>query len=88
MKLLANLPNGEVLTLLSVPKFDYDFNVWVYDFVQPVKLPKNTELVIRQIFDNTAQNPKNPNPNRSVTFDYQRLNEMNWSMILYTVESS
>lgn len=60
MLLTATLPDGKVLTLLDIP--DWDF-AWQdrYLFTSPVKLPKGTRIESLITWDNSADNPHNPN---------------------------
>ena len=63
----AVLPNGTQVPLIRI--LDWDIN-WqaVYDYKQPISLPKGTRLEMRISYDNSAQNPRNPNhPPKSVT---------------------
>ncbi len=61
--------------LLQVP--DYDFN-WQhnYEFTEPVLLDSVDELKIAVTFDNSSENPFNPNPGQYVTWGDQTWEEM------------
>lgn len=69
MRLVANLPDGgEPIQLIWVK--DWDFN-WQdhYQFSEPIKLPKGTQLFVEAWYDNTSGNPKNPHlPVRTVGY--------------------
>ena len=54
-------PDGKTETLLSVP--DYDFG-WqsVYRFEKPLRVPKGSKLTWIGRWDNSADNPRNPDP--------------------------
>ena len=56
----AVLPDGSKLWLLRIE--DWDFN-WQnrYSYVEPLSLPKGTTLHMQLTFDNSAENPRNPN---------------------------
>lgn len=60
-------PNGEHETLLHVP--DYDFN-WQhsYDFKEPKRVPAGSVLRFTLWWDNSEQNPANPDPTATVTW--------------------
>ncbi len=76
MKVEAYLPDGKVEPMIWIK--DWDFN-WqdAYGYVQPLKLPKGTRLVAEAIYDNSADNPANPNqPPRNVRFGEQTTDEM------------
>ncbi len=64
----AILPDGGELTLLHIDDWDFD---WLneYRFVEPVHLPAGTIVTMQFTFDNSADNPDNPNsPPRAVRF--------------------
>ena len=71
----ALYPGGSSEVLLSVP--DYDFN-WqsLYRFKQPKRLPAGTVIRVRGAFDNSRQNPANPDATARVGFGEQTTDEM------------
>ena len=76
MEVTATTPEGEELTLLDIP--DWDFN-WqdVYRLEEPLRLPAGTEVRMRYVYDNSAANPQNPfDPPRRVTFGPLSSDEM------------
>ena len=74
-KYTATYPDGRTETLLSVP--DYDFG-WqsVYRFADPVPIPKGTKLSWVGVWDNSADNPRNPDPTQEVRWGLQTWDEM------------
>jgi peroxiredoxin len=68
-------PDGRSETLLAVP--DYDFN-WqsVYRFEKPVHVPKGTRLTWSGRWDNSPDNPRNPDPTKRVHWGLQTWDEM------------
>lgn len=74
-KYVATYPDGKTETLLSVP--DYDFN-WqsVYRFEKPLAMPKGTKLTWIGHWDNSADNPRNPDPKKEVRWGLQTWDEM------------
>jgi hypothetical protein len=68
-------PDGKTETLLSVP--DYDFN-WqsIYRFQEPRKMPKGTKLKWIGTWDNSPDNPRNPDPKKEVGWGLQTWDEM------------
>jgi peroxiredoxin len=68
-------PDGKTDTLLSVP--DYDFN-WqsVYRFKEPLRIPKGSKLTWTGHWDNSADNPRNPDPSKTVHWGLQTWDEM------------
>jgi hypothetical protein len=75
MEFRAVYPTGEKETLLSVPQ--YSFN-WQLEFVlaQPKTLPKGTRLEVSAGFDNSVNNPYNPDPTKPVKWGDQSWEEM------------
>ncbi len=80
---VAYYPNGTAETLLSVP--DYDFN-WQtsYKLAEPKLLPKGTRVVHTTWWDNSAQNPANPDPTREVPWGLQSMDEMLYGTIRFS----
>jgi len=66
-------PDGRKQTVLSVPK--YDFN-WQLGYWTSVKVPKGTKLHVDAHFDNSANNKFNPNPNKTVYYGNMTWEEM------------
>ena len=67
-------PNGESQTILSVK---YDFNWQMsYDVDKPIAVSKGTKLEVTAHFDNSANNPFNPDPNVDVWWGDQTWEEM------------
>jgi hypothetical protein len=74
-KYVLTRPGEKPETLLSVP--DYDFG-WqsVYRFAEPVKVAKGTKLTWIAHWDNSADNPRNPDPTKTVRWGLQTWDEM------------
>jgi hypothetical protein len=74
-KYVARYPDGKSETLLYVP--DYDFN-WqsVYRFAEPLRVPKGTKLSWIGHWDNSADNPRNPDATKEVRWGLQTWDEM------------
>jgi peroxiredoxin len=68
-------PDGTTRTLLSVP--DYDFG-WqsVYRFEQPLQVLKGSKLTWVGCWDNSEDNPRNPDPTKAVHWGLQTWDEM------------
>jgi hypothetical protein len=71
----AVYPTGETETLLSVPKYDFNWQLG-YELAKPVALPKGTRIECTAHHDNSANNPNNPNPNVTVRWGDQTWEEM------------
>ncbi len=71
----ATYPDGKVETLLDVPKYDFNWQLR-YEFAEPKLIPKGTVVKCTATFDNSAENPNNPDPSRRVTWGQQSWDEM------------
>jgi hypothetical protein len=83
-KLTAYYPSGESEVLLNT-KFDFNWQIG-YEFEKPVVLPKGTRLVGIAHFDNSANNPFNPDPKASVKFGPQSWDEMSVTFMSILVD--
>jgi len=76
-------PNGDRETLLSVP--DYDFNWQVgYTLAKPKSIPAGSQIIVSGAFDNSPQNLANPDPTAQVRWGDQSWMEMFAGHIDYT----
>jgi hypothetical protein len=76
MKATATLPDGTTQPMLWIQ--DWDFN-WQdrYFYKSPVVLPKGTRIDVRLVYDNSADNPRNPSDTpRRVLWGEQSFDEM------------
>jgi hypothetical protein len=76
MKVTATLPDGHVESMIWIK--DWDFN-WQgqYQYRSPLILPKGTRIELKAVFDNSANNPKNPNsPPKDVHWGENTKDEM------------
>jgi hypothetical protein len=71
----ATYPDGTTETLLDVPKYDFNWQLR-YEFSEPKLMPKGTVVKCTATFDNSAENPNNPDPTRKVTWGQQSFDEM------------
>ncbi|MDQ2774411.1 MAG: thiol-disulfide isomerase [Acidobacteriota bacterium] len=75
MKFEAFYPDGRTATLLFVPEYSFNWQI-TYRAAQPIFLPKGTRLNITAYFDNSANNPSNPDPSKVVRFGAASETEM------------
>jgi hypothetical protein len=68
-------PSGETQTLLSVPHYDFNWQV-IYYLRDPLQLPAGTRVEITAHWDNSANNPNNPDPTKTVRWGDQSWDEM------------
>jgi hypothetical protein len=72
---LATLPDGETKVLLDVPQYNFNWQLTYY-LDQPVTLPAGTVLQATAYYDNSANNPYNPDPTKQVYWGDQTWDEM------------
>jgi tetratricopeptide (TPR) repeat protein len=60
MKVFATLPDQSVTWLLWIKSWDFNWQD-TYRYASPVRLPQGTVLTMRFTYDNSEQNPRNPN---------------------------
>ena len=58
-KAYALKPNGDTIRLISIPKWDFNWQ-YFYTFKKMVKIPKGSTIVAEGLYDNTKQNLNNP----------------------------
>lgn len=71
----AVYPDQKREILLDVPKYDFNWQMQ-YRFRTPKSVPKGTKIVVTGVFDNSKENPANPDPNKVVRFGQQTDEEM------------
>ena len=71
----AIYPDGKKEILLSVPRYDFNWQS-VYRLADPLAMPKGTKLHCVAHFDNSAKNPNNPDPKKTVYWGDQTWEEM------------
>jgi len=71
----AVFPDGKRETLLSIPRWDFNWQ-YAYQLVQPIVLPKNTQIIVEAHWDNSVNNPNNILPPVDVGFGEQTFDEM------------
>ncbi len=56
----VTLPGGNKETLIHIPQWNLNWQA-VYRYAEPVRLPKGTTVSLRYTYDNSEENPRNPN---------------------------
>ena len=69
------LPNGTREVLLDVPRYDFNWQLW-YLLKEPKLVPKGSRMTCTATFDNSDENPVNPDPSKTVTWGQQNWEEM------------
>jgi hypothetical protein len=69
------LPDGKRETLLDVPRYDFNWQLW-YMLKEPRLIPKGSRMICTAYFDNSDENPANPDPSKEVIWGEQTWDEM------------
>jgi hypothetical protein len=75
MRFFAEYPDGKREELINIANYNYNWQL-AYTYKEPRLMPAGTRLVAVGAFDNSAQNPYNPDPSRSVPWGQQSWDEM------------
>ena len=75
MSFTAVYPDGRREILLDVPEYDFDWQLFYYP-EEPKLLPAGSVIEIVAVYDNSADNPDNPDPTRDVGFGLESTDEM------------
>ncbi len=78
----ALLPDGTTRTLLEVPRYDFNWQL-AYRYAEPLPLAAGTKLRATGWFDNSANNPANPDPTATVRWGQQTTEEMMLGYVEY-----
>jgi len=72
----ATMPDGTAIPLLTIKDWDFDWQE-EYWYAAPLRLPEGTRLDMEFTYDNSINNPRNPNhPPKRVTWGEQTADEM------------
>ena len=72
---LVVFPDGKSETILSVPGYNWHWQLW-YNLAEPMDLPRGTKIECTAHFDNSPNNPENPDPTKAVIWGQQSWDEM------------
>jgi mono/diheme cytochrome c family protein len=76
MTVEAKTPDGSVIPLIKIADWDFRWQDQ-YRFADPIRLPAGTVVSMRCVYDNSADNPNNPNtPPQRVRHGEQTTDEM------------
>lgn len=67
MFIVAHYPDGRTQTVFSVPHYRF-MNAREVTLREPLRIPKDTRLEVIAHYDNSSENPDNPNPHRDVAW--------------------
>ncbi len=81
-RFVAQYPDGSEEVILNVPNYDFNWQT-TYLLEEPRFMPAGTKIIYTNWWDNSAQNPANPNPDREVGWGQQSWDEMIFGAISY-----
>ncbi len=70
-------PDGTEELVLNSPNYDFNWQRY-FQFEEPKEVPAGTKIIHRTVYDNSANNPSNPDPEIVV-----RWGEQTWEEMLY-----
>jgi hypothetical protein len=75
-------PDGRKETLLKIPKYDFNWQL-NYRMRDPVRIAKGSRMIVTFRYDNSPNNPANPDPKEAVRWGDKSEEEMMTSWIEY-----
>lgn len=85
VKAFAITPDGDAINLINITDWDYNWQL-TYFFRGMLVLPKGSTIIAEAHYDNTDQNPFNPNrPARTVGYGWNSTDEM-MNLVFYYVK--
>ncbi|HZI41083.1 MAG TPA: hypothetical protein VFD67_05250 [Gemmatimonadaceae bacterium] len=79
-------PDGTSEVILDVPKYDFNWQTY-YLYAKPLEIPAGARIIARAWYDNSADNADNPDPSATVHWGDQTWEEMQYTGLLYSVNS-
>ena len=76
--------DGDRTTLLDIPRYDFNWQL-LYRLHEPLPLQAGDTLVFTAWYDNSAANPANPDPTKTVRWGPQTFDEMHLGYVEYFV---
>ena len=68
-------PDSQRTTILDVPHYNFNWQTY-YAFAKPLEVPPGSRIVATAGYDNSKDNPFNPDPSKTVKFGEQTFEEM------------
>ena len=75
-------PDGKKELLLAMPRYDFNWQR-EYTLATPKTIPAGSKLIANYWYDNSPQNPANPDPKKTVVWGDQSFEEMFYTAIRY-----
>jgi redoxin/copper type II ascorbate-dependent monooxygenase-like protein/EF hand domain-containing protein len=77
-------PSGETRTLLDIPRYDFNWQL-LYRYSQPQEFSRGDSIKFTAWYDNSANNPANPDPTQTVRWGKQTNDEMHLGYVEYFI---
>lgn len=77
-------PGEKKSTVLDIPRYDFNWQLY-YRLSEPIALPKDSIIDATGWFDNSKNNPANPDATKDVTWGPQTFDEMMLGYVEYVV---
>jgi hypothetical protein len=77
-------PSGETRILLDIPRYDFDWQL-LYRYREPQRVARGETMKFTGWFDNSQNNPANPDPTVTVRWGKQLKDEMHLGYVEYYV---
>jgi mono/diheme cytochrome c family protein/thiol-disulfide isomerase/thioredoxin len=78
------IAGGETRTMLDIPRYDFNWQL-LYRYAEPVSVKTGDQLRFTAWYDNSKENPANPNPNVEVKWGPQTEDEMHLGYVEFIV---
>ena len=75
MTYVVTYPDGRETTVLSVPRYDFNWQL-VYQWLEPLRIPAGSTIKAIGHYDNSSGNKRNPSPNTEIAWSEQSWDEM------------
>ena len=75
-------PDGKKTRILAMPRYDFNWQR-EYTFATPLKIAAGSKLIANYWYDNSKQNPANPDPKKDIVWGDQSWEEMFYTAIRY-----
>ncbi len=83
VRIMAYYPDGSTERVLEVPKYDFNWQT-TYEYAEYKFVPKGTRLEMTGWWDNSENNPYNPDPTAEVRWGRPTTAEMMFAWMRYT----
>ena len=68
-------PDGKEDMLLAAPRYDFNWQ-WDYVLAKPLNVPAGSKIITRWVYDNSKDNPGNPDADKTIYWGEQSFEEM------------